>query len=548
MDRAIAASYDYVIVGAGSAGCVLANRLSEDPAVTLLVLEAGGKATGLFKDMPIAFPRYVLRRDLNWNFQSEPEPFCNDRIIEIPRGKVLGGSSTINGMVYARGHRLDYDDWAQRGLTGWSYADVLPYFRRSEKSWAGGAYHGASGELEIAIPKTGQMQAELRQAAQNAGYPVTEDYHGRDSEGVSPSEMTIGGGRRGSTWRVFLQPALSRTNLTVASNTHTTRILFEDKRAVGIEYLHGGERKTARAKREVILCAGSYGSPQLLMLSGIGPAAQLAGHGIEPLVDLPGVGRNLIEHPFLFVGWSARPGSFRCELRVDRATLSVLRWALFGTGPFATNGLAGHVFLRTDPRLDRPDMQLTCIAVGMSARDVWYPIVGKRPVHMIGCGLSMIKQDSRGMVMLRSADPLDPPRIRFNLFEERSDVDRMIGGIRSARRVYNADPLRGMQTGELVPGEAVQSDAALEAFIRADGAITQHPVGTCKMGIKHDLGAVVDAQLKVYGVNGLRVIDASIMPDVPGGNTNAPAIMIAEKGADLIRGRSLPRAELGEAA
>jgi choline dehydrogenase len=537
--------FDYVIVGAGSAGCVLANRLTQDSEVRVLVLEAGGAATGLFKDMPMAFPKYVLRRDLNWNFESEPEPYLNNRRIEIPRGKGLGGSTMINGMVYARGHRLDYDDWARRGLTGWGYADVLPYFRKSEKSWLGeNLYHGGSGELEIAVPKTNMLYDELRAASIAAGFPATDDYHGRETEGFQRSEMTVVRGRRGSAARVFLKPAMNRRNLRVETRTLVSRIRIEKGRAVGVDYTQGGQNFTATAEREVIVAGGVYGSPQLLMLSGVGPADHLTSVGIKPLVDLPGVGKNLVEHPFMFVGWNARPGSFRSELRVDRATGWVLQWGLLGKGLFATNGAAGNLFIRTDPRLDRPDMQFTCMSGEVSARELWFPLFGKKPPHTLGAGLSMIKQDSRGEVWLRSAAAQDAPRILFNLFKERSDVDRAIRGLKAIRDIYHREPLRSLIADEILPGENVVSDADLEKFVRDTGAITQHAVGTCKMGIDGDALAVVDASLKVRGVDALRVIDASVMPDVPGGNTNAPTIMIAEKGADSIKGRTLPRAVL----
>jgi len=536
-------SIDYVIVGAGSAGCVLAHRLSAEPDTSVLLLEAGGPTTGVFKDMPIAFPRYVLRRDLNWNYLSEPEAYADNRIIEVPRGKALGGSSAIYGMVYARGHRLDYDDWARAGLTGWSYADVLPYFRLSERSWLGeGKYHGGKGPLEVCIPKDNLMYEELRTATISAGYPVTDDVHGERGEGLQRNEMVVTRGRRGSVARQFLRPVMHRSNLTVVSKAQATRVLFEGTRAVGVEYLKDGQVHVTRARREVILSGGAYGSPQLLMLSGIGPADVLSKHGIKPLVDLPGVGKNLIEHPFLPVTWRALPETFECMLRADRAAVSVLRWALFGTGPFATNGAAGSIFLRTAPGLDRPDMQLICPAVQNSAGDVWYPFLTK-PRHTLVCAISMIRQDSRGHMTLRSANPLDPPRITFNLFQEQSDVDRMIRGIRAARAIYNSAPLSGFHAEETLPGDSVRSDAALEKFVRSVGAITQHPVGTCRMGTERDAGAVVDTELRVRGVQALRVIDASVMPDIPGGNTNAPAIMIAEKGADAIRGRRLPPAE-----
>ncbi|WP_395067920.1 GMC family oxidoreductase [Paraburkholderia silvatlantica] len=527
-------TFDYVVVGAGSAGCALASRLSEDPDVSVLLIEGGGKAPGLFVDLPVAIVQTIRRADLGWGYVSEPEPALNGRQIEVRRGKVLGGCSQINGMIYARGDRRDYDDWAAQGCEGWSYQDVLPYFKRSESSWAGETeYRGGHGPLGVTMPRTPNLHfPTFRAAVKNAGYPVVDDYHDDRPTGIIATELTVDRrGRRSNTYRAYLRPVLRRPNLTVLPHALTTRVVIECGRAVGVEYAANGATSIARARCEVVLCAGAYGSPQLLMLSGIGPADALRPHGIEPLVDLPGVGRNLVEHPMLYLGFDAQPRTFASELRLDRAVRSWLRWFAFGSGPFASNVCACNIFLPTDPGWDRADIQLGCPAIHMGS-NIWAPPFS-RPKHGLSLGVIMLRQDSRGHVTLRSANPADAPRIQFNLMQERSDIERMIRGVRAGREIYAQAPLSELIVQESMPGARCGSDRDLEAFIRQACGITHHPVGTCKMGI--DPAAVVDPELRVYGVEGLRVADASIMPNVPAGNTNAPAIMVGEKAADLIR-------------
>ncbi len=528
--------FEYVVVGAGSAGCVVAARLSEDPNVSVLLLEAGGSDRKLTISMPLGFLKTIFDPTLSWGDMGEPEPNLGGRPLWLPRGKVMGGSGSINGMFYMRGHPNDYDTWAQMGARGWSYQDVLPYFRKMEDSWRGDSeFHGADGPLRVEPIQTKHLLHQpLREAVLAAGYPDTQDISGTAAEGPALGEVTIDKrGRRASTAAAYIRPALSRPNLEVRQEALAHRILFEDGRAVGVTYERGGEVTEVRARRQVILCGGVYNSPQLLLLSGVGPADDLAEQGIHLQADLPGVGRNISEHPCCWMEWQAtKPITFVRELRVDRAARHFLQWLMFGTGKFATQLNSCNVVLRTDPGLAQPDIQLMANPVAFGAKP-WLPPFVAEPEHKFACGVVVLNQRSRGWLKLRSADPHDRPAITLNIMHDPWDVQAMIRGVREARRIYRTSPQAELTGTELMPGEQVDSDEELEAWIRQVAEIGQHAVGSCRMGT--DPQAVVDPELRVRGVDGLRVIDASVMPTVPGANTNASAIMIGEKGADLVK-------------
>jgi choline dehydrogenase len=540
---ALEGQFDYVIVGAGSAGCVLAARLTEDPGTRVLLIEAGGGADKFLIRMPLGMMKAMFKPELTWRMMTEPEPTLNGRRLFLPRGRLLGGSSSINGMVYMRGHSADYDRWAQKGARGWSHAEVLPYFRRMERSWRGTDNYGDSGPLPITKNNTEYLlHDELMQAIRNAGLPVTEDIHAGDEEGASLVELTIDEkGRRASTYEAYLKPAMQRPNLAVATNALTRKVRVENGRATGVEYEIGGEVRTATAAREVILSGGTYNSPQLLMLSGIGPAEHLADMGIPLVHALPGVGCNLQEHPRVPLEFAAKDRiTFVNQLRFDRAARAVAQWYLFGTGPFARQLNSANPMLRTDPRLAQPDIQLFSNPVKLTAH-LWFPGVVKSPEHAFSADVILLHPHARGHVALKSPDPRELPAIQLNLFDNTADFATARAGLRLARRIYGTEPMAGLIARETAPGADVQSDEAIDEHVRATAGTTQHPIGTCAMGIGP--AAVVDPELRVHGIAGLRVVDASVMPDVPGGNTNGPTIMIAEKASDLIRGRSLPAIE-----
>ena len=536
-------NYDYVIVGAGAAGCVLANRLSEDPEVRVLLIEAGGSDDRFLIRMPLGFLRAFRDPSITWGYNSEPEPHLNGRQLAIPRGRVLGGSSSINGMFFMRGHSRDFDGWRDLGCAGWGYADVLPYFKKLESSWRGAVpFHGAAGPMPIApIDTTKLLHEPLMQSAGAAGFFVNDDIHGRLEEGFVRGEITVDArGRRANASRAYLHPVRHRANLEVMQGALTTRVLFDRRRAIGVELRRGTETRQVSAGREVILCGGTYNSAQLLMLSGVGPAEGLRGFNVKVMADLPGVGANLSEHLRAGLQFTTRePVTFLRELRADRVAWSLARWFLFGGGVFATQINSCNVVVRTDPALVQPDIQLMCNPVRMDAK-VWFPLFGRPQQHLLTVDAVLLHPKSRGRVSLRSADPADKPRIEFNSLSDPEDLVTLRRGLRVARHIYATAPQSALMDTEVAPGAHAASDDDLDRYIRATAAVTQHPVGTCSMAA--GAGQVVDPELRVLGVEGLRVADASVMPTVPGGNTYGAVLMIAERAADLIRGRTLPPA------
>jgi choline dehydrogenase len=526
--------YDYIIVGAGSAGCVLAARLTETPGVRVLLLEAGRPDKSWQIDMPSAVGSLLSSDRFNWNYTSEPEPFLDGRRLTHPRGKVLGGSSSINGMVYIRGHAKDYDGWARSGASGWSYADVLPYFKRSEQHLLGAdTYHGSDGPLAVFAPdlKQSPLADAFVRAAAEAGYPLTDDVNGRQQEGFGRIDRTTRNGRRWSAARAYLRPAMSRPGLVSQTGALVHQILLDKLRAVGVEYSVRGQKQTAYAAAEVIVSAGAINSPQILLLSGIGAAADLRAVGIEPLHDLPGVGAHLNDHPDIVVQHRClEPVSLYGINRGAGKLLTGLRWFIKHDGLAASNHFEAGGFIRSRPGVDYPDLQLTFMPLAIqpgTIRDVG--------THSYQVHIDLMRPRSLGRVKLRSADPTAPPSLLFNYLQDPQDREDLRTSVRLTREILAQPALAPFRGEEISPGAKVQSDSEIDAFIRGGVETCYHPVGTCRMGPGAD--CVVDEQCRVRGIEGLRIVDASIMPSIVSGNTNAPTIMIAEKASDLISGK-----------
>ena len=534
---------DYVVIGAGSAGCVVAARLSEDPGVRVLLLEAGGEDRSPWIHIPLGYGKTIADKRVNWCYETEPDPGLNGRKIPWPRGKVLGGSSSINGLLYVRGQPADYDQWRQLGNTGWSFDDVLPYFKRSEGriTQSGGApdaLHGTEGPLAVSdIGERHELCEAYIAATEALGVPRNDDFNGPEQEGVGYYHVTARRGRRCSAAVAFLRPAMKRPNLRVMTRALVERVLFAGTRAVGALVNHGGQQITVRCNREIVLAGGAINSPQLLMLSGVGPAAHLAEHGIETVADLPGVGRNLQDHLQTRI-------AYRCTAPITvndimrnplRQMQAGLQYLMFRSGPLTISAGQVGIFAKTRPELATPDIQFHFIVFSSDR-----PAEGLHTFSGFTQNVCQLRPESRGEIRLKSADPRMAPAIHPNYLATETDRQTLVAGLQMCRDIAAQPAMARYIKSEYLPGEQVQGPDELLAYARQYGGTIYHPCGTCKMG--SDTMAVVDAELRVHGLTGLRVADASIMPTLVSGNTNAACIMIGEKVSDLIRGVGLQRA------
>ncbi|MGE3915023.1 MAG: GMC family oxidoreductase [Hyphomicrobiaceae bacterium] len=526
--------FDFIVTGAGSAGAAVAARLSEDGRHRVLLLEAGPPDKSPWIHIPLGFAKTYVDPRVNWKMESAPHPQLGGRQIYVPRGKTLGGTSSINGMVYMRGHPRDYDTWRQQGCVGWDWDSVLPYFKKAQNQSRGPSeLHGAGGPLNVSdqVGRSELAEAMIESAA-SLGIPRTTDFNGPTQEGAGYYQTTTSRSRRWSSAKAYLEPARSRPNLAIRTGAHATRVVIEGGRAVGVEYHSARGRQVARARREVIVSGGAYGSPQLLQLSGIGPAAHLREMGIEVVRDMPAVGANLHDHFGIYLMWRCpRPITLNdLENSWPRKIAAALRYGLLRDGPMAVNGIRAGVFTRSDPAMERPDLQINLLEWSTLERSkdrvIPHPFPGFTlgPVHLA--------PDGRGTVRLARPDPLAPPAITFGFLGSEYDMRAMVAGVKLARRIASQPAMRSYVTSELLPGPDAATDADLEAFVRQTGVTNHHPTSSCAMGTGSN--SVVDPRLRVHGMGGLRVADASIMPFVVAGNTNAPSIMIGEKAAAMI--------------